>query len=272
MTTRTSHTGVNHLKKTHVFGALVLSAVSLFAHADQKTMRMGIEAAYPPFNYADQQGKLGGFDYDIGNALCEEMKVKCQWVVLAFDGMIPSLNTKKIDAAVTSMSITPDRLKSVDFSKKYYHTPGRYTMKAGTELSDSLVELKGKKVGVQRASTYDRFATAELEKTGIEVVRYDTQAQAFLDLQNGRIDAALADSVFTNDSFLQTPQGKGFAMVGPSTASKPEYFGKGAGIAIRKGDVQTKERLDAAIDAIRANGTYDKVMAKYFTFDIYGAR
>lgn len=247
--------------------ALSLMAGSLFAAED--TLRIGIEAAYPPFASKNDKGEIVGFDYDIGNALCAQMQVKCQWVIQEFDGMIPSLKVRKIDAVLSSMSITEDRLKSVDFTARYYHTPGKFAMKAGSQINDPLVDLKGKKVGVQRASTYDRFATEQLEVAGVEVVRYASQNEAFLDLASGRLDATLADIVNTEESFIKTPAGQGFALVGPDI-SDPKYFGRGAGIAVRKGDNANLTRLNAAIAAIRANGTYQQVQSKYFPFDIYG--
>ncbi|MNJ39201.1 Lysine-arginine-ornithine-binding periplasmic protein precursor [compost metagenome] len=257
------------MNKTGLLGALALCACSALTQADEGSLRIGIEAAYPPFSYRTPQGELAGFDYDIGNALCAQMQVKCQWVIQEFDGMIPSLKVRKIDAVLSSMSITEDRLKSVDFTARYYHTPGKFAMKAGSQINDPLVDLKGKKVGVQRASTYDRFATEQLEVAGVEVVRYASQNEAFLDLASGRLDATLADIVNTEESFIKTPAGQGFALVGPDI-SDPKYFGRGAGIAVRKGDNANLTRLNAAIAAIRANGTYQQVQSKYFPFDIYG--
>ncbi|WP_460044759.1 ABC transporter substrate-binding protein [Pseudomonas sp. S2_H01] len=257
------------MKKIALLGAVALTVMSTYGVAEEQTLRIGIEAAYPPFASKTADGAITGFDYDIGNALCEKMKVKCVWTEQQFDGLIPSLKVRKIDAILSSMSITADRLKSVDFSKKYYHTPGKLAMKAGTVINDPLVDLKGKRVGVQRASTYDRYATDNFAPAGIEIVRYGSQSEAFLDLTSGRLDATLADIVNTDEGFIKTDAGKGFALVGPDfTDSK--YFGNGAGIAVRKGDSATAEKLNAAIDAVRADGTYQKIQNKYFSFDIYG--
>jgi arginine/ornithine transport system substrate-binding protein len=257
------------MNKIALLGALALSAISTLSVASQDSLRIGIEAAYPPFAFKTADGKISGFDYDIGNALCAEMQVKCEWVEQEFDGLIPSLKVRKVDAVLSSMSITADRLKSVDFSKKYYHTPGKLAMKAGSVINDPLVDLKGKKVGVQRASTYDRYASDKFEKAGIEVVRYASQNEAFLDLTSGRLDATLADVINIDEGFIKTDAGKGFALVGPDF-NDPQYFGNGAGIAVRKGDSENAARISAAIDAIRANGKYQDVQAKYFAFDIYG--
>jgi arginine/ornithine transport system substrate-binding protein len=253
-----------------LLGALALSLLSPLALADEaKPMRIGIEAAYPPFAMKTPEGTITGFDYDIGNALCEEMQVKCVWIEQEFDGLIPALKVRKFDAVLSSMAITEDRLKSVDFTNKYYDTPARLAMKAGTVISDPLVDLKGKKIGVQRASIYDRYATGEFTPVGVEVVRYSSQNEIFLDMAAGRLDATLADAVNIDDGFLKTDAGKGFALVGPDFTEK-KYIGDGIGIAVRKGDKATAEKFNAAIAAIRANGKYQQVQDKYFNFNVYG--
>lgn len=257
------------MKRILFLGALLFSALAPLAQAAEGTMRIGIEAAYPPFAMKTPDGQITGFDYDIGMALCEQMQVKCVWVEQEFDGLIPSLKVRKFDAVLSSLSITPERLKSVDFSKKYYHTPAKLAMKAGSVVNDPLVDLKGKKVGVQRASIYDRYATEVFVPAGIEVLRYGSQNEIFLDLASGRVDATLADVVNIDDGFLKTDAGKGFVLVGPDYTD-PKYFGDGVGIAVRKGDKATVDKLNAAIDAIRANGQYKVVQDKYFTFNVYG--
>ncbi|WP_372874262.1 ABC transporter substrate-binding protein [Pseudomonas sp.] len=258
------------MKKIALLGALALSVLSPLTMAEEtKPLRIGIEAAYPPFAYKTPDGNITGFDYDIGNALCEEMQVECKWIEQEFDGLIPALKVRKFDAVLSSMSITEDRKKSVDFTGKYYATPAKLAMKAGTEINDPLVDLKGKKIGVQRSSVYDRYASDVFASAGAEIVRYSSQNETFLDLQTGRLDATLADSVNIDDGFLKTDAGKGFAFAGPDfTAVK--YFGEGQGIAVRKGDKALADKFTAAIAGIRANGKYKEVQDKYFDFDVYG--
>ena len=258
------------MNKLALLGALALSLLSPLSMADEaKPVRIGIEAAYPPFAMKTPEGAITGFDYDIGNALCAEMQAKCVWIEQEFDGLIPALKVRKFDAVLSSLNITPERLKSVDFTNKYYATPARLAMKAGTVLNDPLVDLKGKKIGVQRASIYDRYATAVFAPAGAEVVRYSSQNEIFLDLTAGRVDATLADVVNIDDGFLKTDAGKGFALVGPDY-TEAKYFGDGVGIAVRKGDKAMAERFNKAIAAIRANGKYQEINAKYFPFDVYG--
>jgi len=243
-----------------------LSATAAYSQ-DAKKIRIGVEGAYPPFSQIDTDGKLKGFDIDIANALCAELKATCLMVQQEFDAMIPGLLSRKIDAVIASMTITDERKKSVDFSNKYYQTPARFVAKAGSKLEVSAAGLKGKRIGVQRTTIHDRFATATFTQS--EIVRYTKQDDVFLDLTAGRLDGALVDLMAAKVGFLQTPAGKGFAFLGP-IYSDPKFFGVGAGIAVRKADTALRDRLNVAIKAIRANGVYQKIQDKYFDFDVYG--
>ncbi len=255
---------------TLIYSAVAIFSIALIsdANAQPKKIRIGVEGAYPPFSQIDPSGKLSGFDIDIANALCTEMKAECALVQQAFDGMIPALQTRKIDAVIASMSITDERKKAVDFSDKYYQTPARFVVKSGAKLTATPDGLKGKKIGVQRATIHDRYATDFFK--GAQIVRYTKQDEVFLDMTAGRVDAALVDIIAAQQGFLKTLQGKGFEFTGP-VYDDPKYFGVGAGVALRKGNDTLRVEFNKAIAAIRANGTYKKIQDKYFDFDVYGA-
>lgn len=128
--------------------------------------------------------------------------------------------------------------------------------------------VKGKKVGVQRATIHDRYLTDNYG-SDVTIKRYGTQDEAYLDLSAGRVDMLLADSVALSDGFLKKPEGSNYQFIGPDL-SDPKWFGDGAGIAIRKQDKELVEKFNMAIDKIRANGTYKKIQDKYFDFNVYG--
>jgi len=256
------------MAKLVLLSALALSICSSLTFADEQTLKVGIEAAYPPFASKAPDGNIVGFDYDIGNALCAQMKVKCVWVEQEFDGLIPALKVRKIDLILSSMTITEDRKRSVDFTDRYYLTQARLVFKKGTAISDSLIELKGKKIGVQRGSIHDRFANEVLAPKGAIIVPYGSQNEVYLDVAAGRLDGTLADAILLSEGFLKTDIGKDFAFAGPAFTDV-KYFGDGTGIAVRKGD-PLRDKISAAIAAIRADGTYKTVESKYFDFDIYG--
>ncbi len=241
--------------------------LSVPLHAAER-LRVGVEGAYPPFSSVGPDGQLRGFDIDIAKALCAQMKAECTLIQQSFDGMIPALNARKFDLLVASHAITAERQRVVDFSEKYYQTPARLIGKAGLVLAATEAGLKGKRIGVQRATTHDRFATDTFKQS--EIVRYTRQDDVFLDLGAGRVDVALLDSVAASAGFLKTPAGQGFALIGPAF-NDSRYFGAGSGVVVRKGNAQLLQRVNAALQAIRANGTYQHIQSKYFDFDVYGS-
>ncbi len=232
-----------------------------------KKIRVGVEGAYPPFSWVESDGTLKGFDIEIAMALCKEIGAECTLVTQDWDGIIPAFLARKYDAIIASMSITEERKKKVAFSEKYYNSPAKFARKKGSGITISKAGLKGKSVGVQRATTHDNFITG-MFGSSVDIKRYATQDEAYLDAVAGRIDLLLADSIAMEDGFLKTDNGKGWEFVGPGY-SEPKYFGDGAGIATRKQNSDLAELFSKAIKAIRANGVYKSINDKYFAFDIY---
>ena len=246
--------------------AMMILGTSVSANEWNK-IRIGVEGAYPPFSKVEKDGTLVGFDIDIAMALCEEIGAECVLVPQDWDGIIPALLARKYDAIIASMSITEERKKKVAFSEKYYNTPAKFARKKGSGITISKAGMKGKKVGVQRATTHDNFITAEFGDS-VEIKRYGTQDEAYLDAISGRVDLLLADSIAMDDGFLKTDKGKGWEFVGPGY-SDPKYFGVGAGIAVRKSDGELAKLFSLAIKVIRSNGVYHMINGKYFAFDVY---
>lgn len=239
-------------------------AFSSYALAQEAEIRIATEGAYPPFNFTDTDGSLKGFDVDIANALCEEMKAKCTIVAQDWDGIIPGLMANKYDAIIASMSITEERKQQIDFTNKYYTTPlAVIAPKEGDVKGVSVEDLKDKVVGAQASTTQANYATDVYEKAGIDVKLYPTQEEAAADLQNGRIDALISDKFVVVD-WLNGDGKDCCTMIGDVPGTETE-----TGIGIRKGDDALKEKFNEAIDALVANGTYAKIVAKYFPFDIY---
>ena len=246
--------------------AMMMLGTNVFANEWNK-IRIGVEGAYPPFSSVEKDGTLKGFDIDIAMALCEEIGAECVLVPQDWDGIIPALMARKYDAIIASMSITEERKKKVAFSDKYYNTPAKFARKKGSGITISKAGLKGKTVGVQRATIHDNFITGEFGDS-VEIKRYGTQDEAYLDAISGRVDLLLADSIAMDAGFLKTDQGKGWEFVGPGY-SDPKYFGVGAGIAVRKSDGELAKLFSLAIKVIRSNGVYHMINGKYFAFDVY---
>ncbi|WP_419912936.1 transporter substrate-binding domain-containing protein [Hoeflea sp.] len=247
--------------------AVALTVGAAQADSHTKTIKIGTEGAYPPFNNLTSDGKLEGFDIDIANALCEEMKVKCEFVVNDWDGMIPSLIAGKFDAVIASMSITEERKEKVDFSDKYYNTPPAIAVPKDFDISEaSDAGLDGRVLGAQSSTTHSNYAEEKLPS--VDVRLYPTPDEYKLDIASGRVDAVIDDVVVLSD-WLKTDDGACCKILDTLTPD-PVINGPGAGIAIRKGEDDLREMFNEAIIAIRDNGKYKEINDKYFEFDVYG--
>jgi len=255
------------MKRLVAAAAFAAFATSAALTADAADLNICVEGAYPPFSEINSDGAIVGFDIDIANALCDKIGKSCKMVQSEWDGIIPALLERKCDAIIASMSITEERKQRIDFSSKYYNSPGRFIAKEGAGLTDTAEGLAGKVVGLQRGTTYNDFMDGEMPD--VELKLYGTQDEVYLDLTAGRIDAAFADSIAMSDGFLKTDAGKGYAFFGRDY-SEEKYFGVGAGIGVRQGEEELRDAFSAAIQAIRDSGEYKAINDKYFEVDIFG--
>lgn len=243
---------------SHWAAAALLAATSL-AWADiPNPLRIATEGAYPPFNSVDANGQLVGFDVDIAKALCAEMKANCEIVAQDWDGIIPALVANKYDAIIASMSITDERKQSIDFTNKYYSNYLAVIAPSGGVTGPS--DLNRKTVGAQRSTLASQWAEDQLMGRA-SIKLYDTQTAAYADLQAGRLDAMVSDIYPAMDWLTSV---SGFQLAGEKIDISDQI-----GIGIRQNEAGLKAALNTAIDAIRTNGVYAEINAKYFSADIY---
>lgn len=256
------------MKMKKLLLAAAIGAMCVSAFAQSREMRVAIDATYEPFTFKNAAGKPVGFDVDIAKAICDQLRRKCVFVDQAWDDMIPGLLSKKYDVIISSMSITEERLKQVDFTEKYYNTPSRIVIRKDIKF-EGPSSLKGKKIGVLKTSTQEKYALGELQPKGVNVVSYDAQDQVYTDMKAGKLDGTVADIVEVSGGFLSKPGNEAYGFAGTGLYT-PKYFGVGVGVALRKGQPEFKDQINGAIKAIRANGMYKAINDKYFKFDVYG--
>jgi octopine/nopaline transport system substrate-binding protein len=268
--------------------ALVLSLTAGAATAkDWTSVRIATEGAYPPWNSTDSSGQLIGFEVDLANDLCQRMQVECEIVAQDWEGIIPALTAGKYDAIMAGMSVTDERMQVISFSDSYASEPAYFAvLKDGglasyeTDLDlanlddvdseeqaaiDSLKEaLAGKTVGVQVATTHANFLEQYLGDA-VDIRNYDTQENLDLDLQAGRVDAALASASYWYP-LMQTEKGADFALIGPGLDGGP--FGKGVGAGIRQEDTDLVELFNQAIGEAKADGTINRLAQEWFGYDV----
>ncbi|MCW2309504.1 transporter substrate-binding domain-containing protein [Rhodobium gokarnense] len=244
--------------------AIVVLAASLPATAkDWKTLRIGIEGAHPPFNYFDALGELRGFDVDVARVICAKLKAECTFVVRDWPDIIDGLTAGAFDTIISSLAITEERRKRIAFSKRYYRTASVFVLaKASAITVFSRTALDHRIIGAQEGTIHRSF----LEETywSTTVRPYPTEEEAFLDLAAGRIDAVFVDKLAATYWLAKHDDGRCCKIAGPEMT-----ISQGIGVGLRKEDEDLKKKIDGAIDAMRADGIYEIINAKYFPFSIY---
>lgn len=231
-------------------------------------LRFGVAAEpYPPIASKNAAGEWEGFDIDLMQAVCDELKATCEIYETAWDGIIPGLQAKKFDVIWASMAITDKRKEVVDFTVKLYETPpvwvGPKTFAKDLSKPEA---IKGLTIGTQTGTVNVDYLSATYGDT-ITVKTYDTADAALADLIAGRSDLVVSDAITAMD--LLAANAETYAILAPIKGD-PKLLGYGIGGGVRKGETDLLDRLNAAFERVRASGKYQEIAAKYFKgFDIY---
>lgn len=236
-------------------------------HAED-VVRIGTLSDYAPFEYRDAKGELKGMEIELAKTMCKHIQAKCEYVTMDFDALIPALKAKKIDAVLAQMSITDERKKVVDFTDLFTLAPVQYVAKAGSGITEDPATLRGKTVGIYSGSSHETYLKKRLPKSqsGIAIKAYPSQDPIWLDLEAGRVQAALTDTTVAHEWLEKTGKAKGFALAG-KPLNDVAMFGEGTGIAVRKGD-PLRARLNTAIKQVLTDGSFAAENQKVFPFSI----
>lgn len=230
------------------------------------TVRIAVEGAFPPFNYLDSQNQLQGFDVDVAKALCDEAKLKCEFVIQEWTEMIPNLLAGRYDAIISSMSMSAERRQKVAFTQKYYDSPSVFIVRKGFAIAGTAPDdLKSVKLGVTAETAQEAYAKKFYSSVATTVVH--ESPDLYKQLADGNVDIILEDKLAVYDWLANTKAGSCCEFKG-ADIKNTEYFGDGAGIAVRPDDKELQAKFDAALIAIQASDTYDTINAKYFPFSI----
>lgn len=237
------------LFKSLVMGAMVLS-LSVTAFAKEK-IYVGTNAEFPPFEYLEN-GEIKGFDMELVNEIGKILDANIKIVDMAFDGLLPALQMKKVDLVIAGMTANEERMKTVSFTQPYYTASQVIIVKEGNDSIKSFNDLKGKKVGVMLGFTGD-MVVSEIE--GVKIERFNAAYAGIMALQAGKVEAVVLDSEPAKNYVAQN---KGLVLA-DADAEQEEYA-----IAVRKNDKALLEKVEKALKEIKENGTYDKLLQKYF--------
>ncbi len=265
-----------------------LSLLSLTTISNAKSIRIGTEGAYPPWNNLNSAGELEGAEIDFGNEACARMGVDCEWVTQDWDGIIPALLQGKYDIIIAGMSITEERKEKVNFTNGYMTDGARFAVLKDSGLADLniagmakvnlnnaggkeqaaigqlIAAMNGSTVCVQSSTIHQNFLEKHMSGA-VKVKLYQAVDDHNLDLAAGRCDAILAD-VGSIIDFMESDGGVDVAFTGPTFSGG--VFGDGVGGAVRKEDTDIVEMWNAAIAEMSADGTTAEITKKWFGRDI----
>lgn len=255
------------MKIKALLSTLGLAACLAASAADAKdwtTIRIGMDATYPPFESVDSKGQIVGWEVDYANNLCSKMHVTCTFQNQDWDGIIPALLSGKFDVILSSMNETPPRAKRVLFSDVYYATAPVWVTQAGTKSDDiSLAAMKGKSVGAQSSTTFANYLDKNYK--GVDVKLYPGGDEPFADLASGRLDYVVSDILVAEKFIEKTP---GCCRIVTKIPRDPDVFGPGVGAAFRPDDTDLDAMFNKAIAEAQADGSIKKLSEQYFKMDI----
>ena len=228
--------------------ALVMTAGMALA---QDTVRMGTEGAYPPYNFINDSGEVDGFERELGDELCKRAELTCEWVKNDWDSIIPNLVSSNYDTIMAGMSITDERDEVIDFTQDYFPP----TASAYVAASDG-VDVTGGIVAAQTAT----IQAAHVAESGATLVEFATPEETIAAVRNGEADAVLAD----RDYLVPIVEESSGALV---FVGDPVPLGGGVGMGLRESDGELKEKFDAAITAMKEDGSLNELLKKWFGDD-----
>lgn len=232
-----------------LIGALALGLSAGAAFGQATTVRMGTEGAYPPYNFINDKGDVDGFERELGDELCTRTGLDCTWVTNEWDSIIPNLVSGNYDTIMAGMSITDERDEVIDFTQAYFPpTASAYMAPAGSEP-----DLQGGVIAAQ----VNTIQAGHVAESGATLVEFATPDETIAAVRNGEADAVFADKDYLAPIVEQS--GGQFEFVGEDVP-----LGGGIGMGLRESDAELKETFDAAITAMKEDGTLNEMLQKWF--------
>jgi polar amino acid transport system substrate-binding protein len=241
------------------------------ADADEPSKRVVVrfltEGDYPPFNFYDEDGTLVGLNVDLARAICMELNTACDIKVRPWGELLLALRRGEADAVIAAHAVTPQSLAEVDFTDRYFQTPGRFATRRGDETTDITPEtLESKRIGVAKNSPHEAFLRTFFRSSAIQA--YENSDLARDALIQGQVDYIFDDGIGLI-FWLHGTASKRCCELKGGPYLEPKYFGDGIAIAVPKTDSQIKTLINGALARLRGNGRLDELVERYFPVKVY---
>ncbi len=230
-------------------------------------IRFLTESDFPPFNFYDEDGVLVGFNVDVARAICQDLNTACDIKVRPWGELLLALKRGEADAVIAAHAVTPQALAEVDFTDRYFYTPGRFAGKLGGDAVEMTPEgLDGKRIGVAKSTAHEAYLKAFFRSSAIK--SYENADVARDALIQGQVDYVFDDGI-SLIFWLHGTASKRCCEVKGGPYLEPEFFGDGIAIAVPKNDQQIKTMINGALARLRASGRLDEITERYFPVKVY---
>jgi polar amino acid transport system substrate-binding protein len=230
-------------------------------------VRFLTEGDFPPFNYYDDEGVLAGFNVDLARAICLDIGAACDIKVRPWEELFLGLKRGDADAVIAGHSVSSQALAEVDFTDRYFHTPGRFAGRTGgSKLEISPDGLDGATIGVAKGTAHEAYLRTYFRDS--KILTFENPELAREALQQSKVDVLFEDAIslafWLNGSLArQCCEFKG----GPYF--EPKFFGDGIAIAVPRNDPQIRTLINAALKRVRQSGRFQELVERYFPLRIY---
>ena len=218
---------------------------------------VGTDAAYAPFELQNEKGEIVGFDIDVVKAVAQKAGFEVKFLNTPWEGIFNSVAQGDRDLLVSSITITPERKQTLDFSAPYFDAQQLIAIKSDSKIA-KFDDLKNLKVGVQNGTTGDEVITKLQGKNSVNVKRFESTPLALKEMESGGVDAVVADNGVVVHYVNNNPDSK-FKTLTDSSFASEQY-----GIAVKKGNAELLEKINKGLAGIREDGTYSKIYVQYF--------
>lgn len=230
-------------------------------------VRFLTEGDFPPFNYYDDEGVLTGFNVDLARAICADLQAACDIKVRPWGELIPGLKASEADAIIAGNTVSAAALKDVEFTDRYFYTPGRFAGRTDSPQSDITPEaLDGRSIGVAKGTAHEAFIKAFFRDS--RVIAFDNQDIAREALAGGKVDFLFDDGV-SLAFWLNGSLSRKCCEFRGGPYFEPKYFGNGIAIAVAKSDPEIRVLINAALERVRQSGRFQELVDRYFPLRVY---
>ena len=251
-------------------------SVPLFRHVDPgrplpdlkavESLRIAVDEDFPPFSYKEQTGALNGFNVAIANAICEDLRLICEFSARRWDDLLPALERGEVDAVIAGVNVTEQAVETADFTGAYYRSLGRFAVrKQNPIVKADMRSLAGKRVGVVRGTSHEAWINQYFPRSNIR--SFGTLKDGLEALRAGVVDSFFGDALQIMFWLTGTASEDCCRFVAGGY-NDPNYFSRGMAIAVKRGNTELRDVLDYGLDRLQSSGRFAQIFRRYFPMSV----